>query len=193
MRRDRLPVEGDDERAMVLEFEPEDACRCSVDQTQPNPLAGPNPEPIGYAAIDRDRVADSARHADFHRVVEATRDGGVVLQAKVAEHPDDIAIDRQGLGLIDDQRAHQAPPDLLGAVRMRVVPVGAGIRHGELIDEALLRLDRWLGHVGRTVHRVRNTQAMPVDRGVLSQPVLDTDPQRVALAQPDLRPGHIAP
>src|SRR5215831_5987549 len=84
------------------------------------------------------------------------------------------------------------PPDLLGAMRMGVVPEGAGIRHGELVDEAVLRLDRRLGHIGRAVHRVRNAQAMPVDRGVLRQPVLDSDLQPFALAQSDLWPGNAA-
>ena len=82
MRRDRLPVEGDNERVMIPELEPEDACRRSVDQTQPNPLAGVNSEAIGDAAIDRNCVTDAPRHADFHRIVESACDRAIRLEGQ---------------------------------------------------------------------------------------------------------------
>jgi hypothetical protein len=118
MRLDRLPVEGHDERVMALELEPEDSRRRGIDEPQANTFAGSDREMIGNTAIDRDRVADPARHAHFHAIAKAARDRSVVIQAKVAKDPDDIPIDRRGLGLLGDQCAHQAPPDLLGAVRM---------------------------------------------------------------------------
>src|SRR5215471_21408451 len=73
------------------------------------------------------------RNAHFHAVSKAASDRSVVVQTEIAEDPDDVAIDRQGLRLLDDQCAHQAAPDLLGAVRMRVVPEGAGIGRRELV------------------------------------------------------------
>ena len=94
MRLDRLPIEGHDERVMALELEPEDPCRRGIDEPQANTFAGPDRETIGNAAIDRDRVADPARHAHFHAVAKAARDRSVVIQAKVAEDPDDITIHR---------------------------------------------------------------------------------------------------
>ena len=187
MRRDRLPVEGDHEWVMIPELEPENPRRRRVDQTEPETFAAAHGEAIGHAAIDRDRVADAPRHADFHRVVEAARDRAIRLDPPVAQHPHDVAVDRYRLRLFDDEGAHQAASDLLGAVRMRVVPIGARIGHREFVSEALLRLDRRLRHIRCAVHRVRNTQAMPMDRGVLRKPVLYHNPHMPALRQSDFR------
>jgi hypothetical protein len=147
---------------------------------------------VGNAAIDRHRVADASRHAHFHAVAKAAGDRSIVIQAKITEDPDDVAIDTGGLRLFDDQRAHQAAPYLLGAVRMRVVPVSAGIRDRKLVSEVLLRPDRRLRDIGRAVHRVRNPQAVPMDRGVLGEPIVDGDSQPIALAQSDFRAGDAA-
>jgi hypothetical protein len=75
---------------------------------------------------------------------------------------------------------------------VRVVPVGAGIRHIELVEELHARRDRRLREVGHAIHRVRHAQAVPVHGRLLVEAVLDDDAQALALAHPDLRARHRA-
>ena len=125
--------------------------------------------------------------AAVHEVAEVVADLGVRQQAPVVEHPGDVAVDLDRLPLLDDQRAVEAAPDLLEAALVRVVPVGAGVGDVELVDEGLARCDRRLGQMRHAVHGVRHAQAVPVDGGLLGEPVLDGDLDALALAQPDLR------
>ena len=172
---------------MVLELEREDPRVGGVDQTQPQPLAGAHREGLQDAAVDRDRVADPAVVARIHGVAEVVADLGVRQQAPVVEDPGHVAVDLDRLPLLDDQRAVQAPPDLLEAALMRVVPVGAGIGDVELVDEGLAGRDRRLGQVRHAVHGVRHPHAVPMDGRLLLELVLDGDAQTLALPNPDLR------
>ncbi len=185
---DRLPVERDDERLVPGEFEAEDPRRRGIDQAKPDALAAAYGKPIGHAAIDRDGIPDPSRHAHFHRAVEAAGNRGVLFETPVPQDPDDVAVDSQRLRLFDDEGAYQAAPDLFGAVGVRVIPIGARIGDGEFVGEALLGLDRRLGHVGRAVHRVRDAHAVPMDRGVLGKLVLYNSPYTAPLRQPDFGP-----
>src|SRR5258708_38935529 len=108
---------------MAFKLEPEDARRRGVDESQADSLAAAHGETIGHAAVDRDGVADPARHAHFHRIVETAGDRRVLLESPVAQYPDDVSIDLQRIGLFDAKVAHQTAPDLLAAVVVRVIPV----------------------------------------------------------------------
>ena len=63
-------------------------------------------------------------------------------------------------------------------------PVGAGIGNDEPVGERLARLDDRLGEVGHAVHVVSDREPVPMDAGVLRQPVLEVDLQGVTLANP---------
>jgi hypothetical protein len=63
-------------------------------------------------AIERDGVADAARHAGFHMVAETGRDPPVFLQTPILNNPSDVAIDRYRFALIDDQRAGKPASEL---------------------------------------------------------------------------------
>src|SRR6185437_5476405 len=102
--------------AMTSELEPVDARRRRVDQTETDPLAGADRDSPRHLAIDRHRVADAARHGHFHRIVEAAGDRRIGLQPEIAEHPDEVAIDRERGVLLDDERAVESAADLLAAV-----------------------------------------------------------------------------
>ena len=66
---------------------------------------------------------------------------------------------------LDDERAEQAAPDLVGGVVVRVVHVRAGRSGDELVGERLAGLDRLLGHVRHAVHGVGQLLAVEVDAG----------------------------
>ncbi len=95
---------------------------------------------------------------------------------------------------LDDERAEQPLRHLLGGVVVRVVHVRAGVAvpDRELVDEGLARLDRRLGDERHAVHRVRDDQAVPVDRRALRQLVGDDDADLVAFGDADLRAGNDA-
>ena len=187
VRLDRLAVERNYRRPMVLELEPEDPRIGGVDQTQAHALAGAHREGLQDAAVDRDRVADPAIVAAVHEVAEIVADLSVRQQAPVVEHPGHVAVDLDRLPLLDDQRAVEAAADLLEAALVRVVPVGAGVGHVELVDEGLAGCDRLLGQMRHAVHGVRHAQAVPVDGRLLGELVLDRDAETLALTDPDLR------
>src|SRR5258708_23155740 len=177
---------------MAFKLEPERASRGGVDGSQAVSPAAPNGETIGHATFDRDGVADPPRHAHFHRIVETAGDRRVLLESPVAQYPDDVSIDLQRTGLFDDKGAHQTAPDLLAAVVVRVIPVGAGVRGREFVGEARFRLNRWLGDIRRAIHRAGDAHPVPMDRGVLGKPVLDNDTNTVALPQADFRTSDAA-
>ncbi|MNP32924.1 hypothetical protein D3C76_1261300 [compost metagenome] len=67
-----------------------------------------------------------------------------------------------------------------------MVPVAAGVRHPEAVDEAFARLHRRLRDVGHAVHLDGQADAVPVDGGRLVQPVAEAYSQPVALAAAEL-------
>ena len=75
---------------------------------------------------------------------------------------------------------------------MCVIPVGSGIRRGEIIVEALPRLDRGLGKPRNAIHRIGEANAVPVDGTSLRQFVHEAALQPRTLLQTQLRAGHRA-
>ena len=85
-----------------------------------------------------------ARHRIVHGVAETPAELAVGIQTPVREHPDEVAVDRNGFPFLDDERAGEAPAELLKAIGVRVVPKRAGVGQGELVGKACAGLDRWL-------------------------------------------------
>src|SRR3546814_9730914 len=63
-------------------------------RSQAQALACAHGEGLGQAAVDRDRIADAARHARVHHVAEIAADRGVRPPPPVIEDPGDVAVDR---------------------------------------------------------------------------------------------------
>ena len=63
----------------------------------------------------------------------------------------------------------------------------AGIFDNELVSELGPGSDRWLRHSGSTVHRVRNTEAMPMNGRGFWQRVLEVHDERLAHSGADIR------
>ena len=88
------------------------------------------------------------------------------VEAPVRQDPHEVAIDRRRVTLFDDQGAVESSRQLLAVAEMRVVPVGAGVRKIEFVDElAAVRRDRRLRQSGHAVHGIRQPDAVPVHRG----------------------------
>jgi hypothetical protein len=131
----------DDQGPVIAEIEREDPGAGGIEETQASAISGPDVEPGRQRAVDRHRIADATGHCHFHAAAEVADDLGVASEAPVAEHPGHVAVDGGGLALLHDQRPVEAAADLLEAALVRVVPVAAGVRHVELLDEALARSD----------------------------------------------------
>jgi hypothetical protein len=80
------------------------------------------------------------------------------------------------------ENEHSDHPHHLLHGGVRVVKKGTVLMGCELVDEARSRRDRFLGQVRHAVHGVGYFQAMPMDSERLGQPVLEDDPQPIALA-----------
>ena len=90
---------------------------------------------------------------------------------------------------LDDERAEQPAPHLVGRVVVRVVHVRAGRPGRELVRERVAGVDRVLGDQGNAVHVVRQPLAVEMDAGRLLQVVLEDRPDLVALDDVEPRPG----
>src|SRR5207248_7220087 len=75
-------------------------------------------------------------------------------------------------------------------VGVRVIPEGAGIGWREFVGEASTGTDRLLRQAGHTIHRIRQANAVPMDRRVLAKPVAHHNPDAVALAHPHFGTRH---
>ena len=113
-----------------------------------------------------------------------------VVEPPILDEPEKVAIDGDRLAFLDDQCAGKPAPKLLQRVGVRVIPEGAGIGRRELVGEALAGTDRLLRQARHAVHRVRQADAVPMDRGVLAELVADHDPDPIALANAEFRAGH---
>ena len=113
-------------------------------------------------------------------------------RAVIGEHDDMLAVigDRIGTGGVDDDRAVMA--FLLLQARMAVIPVGAALHDGELVEVVRSRLDARKRHARHAVHIGRQDQPVPVDRAVLLELIDDVEPHALAFAQPDQRGGDRA-
>src|SRR5687767_4303032 len=122
-----MAVDGDDHWPVSHKAQAEDTGVGGVDEAKPDPLASPHGKSLRELAIDGGCVADSAAVAGIHHVAEVIDDGDVLVQAPVAQHPGDVAVDLDRLAFLDDERPGQAATDLLVAAHVRVVPEGAGV------------------------------------------------------------------
>ena len=75
---------------------------------------------------------------------------------------------------------------------VRVIPVGAGLAHREAVFEGFARTDAREGNAGHAIHFEGQKQAMPMDRGVFVQRVVDPQNDLVALAPAQQRRGELA-
>ena len=142
----------------------------------PPPHAAHHPAPPHHphpAVAVLDQLAERPRGVHQH-VVEDEDVLAVVLDV--------------GRRLLDDERAEEAPVKLETLVA--VVHVAPGGRRLELVDHPVARRDRLLCQARHTVHRVRDGDAVPVDRCAgTGEVVLDGDPEPLALADADLGAG----
>src|SRR3546814_1836784 len=121
VRGDRLAVEGDDDRLVALEVEPEDAGIRGINEPQADALAGLHPEALRHMAVDGDRVADPAVVAQVMAVAEILTYLGRAGEAPVVEHPGEVPVDAGRFRLLDDERPIEAAADLLEAALVGVV------------------------------------------------------------------------
>ena len=138
-----------------------------VDEAQPQAFASAYRLGVRDRAVERHRVANPAGHPSFHHVAETRCNLRIRRQSPIGEHPQHIAIDRDRYCFFDDQRACETTPQLLQAVRVRVIPERSGVGRRERVDKLFARVDRRLRKARHAVHRIRQAHAMPVDRGVL--------------------------
>ena len=88
---------------MPGEIESEDARIGGIDQAQPDSLARTHRNALRHAAIEGDRVADTAVVHQVMPVVEIVADRSGLGQTPVVQHPGQFAVDANGLGFLDDQ------------------------------------------------------------------------------------------
>ena len=73
-----------------------------------------------------------------------------------------------------------------------MIPERAGILRHKIIGERLARPDRILGQMRHTVHRIGNTQAVPMNGSVLRKAIVERDAQTLSLPDADFRRCHLA-
>src|SRR6516164_8041920 len=69
-----LAVIGDDRRVVAVEPQPDDPGERGIDNPKSHSLPGFDRDGTWNAPVDRDRVADAARHAGFHGIAETAGD-----------------------------------------------------------------------------------------------------------------------
>ncbi|KIT99862.1 hypothetical protein QU38_02850, partial [Staphylococcus aureus] len=110
--------------------------------------------------------------------------------AVVRQHDHVLAIiaDRIGPCGIDDQRTIEA--QLFLAAGMAVIPIGAVLPDRKRVQERRARRDAGEGNAGYAIELGRQDQAVPVDRAVLVERILDAQADILSFAQADERPRH---
>ena len=114
----------------------------------------------------------------------------VRIELQVVEEQDALPVDLRLIRATYDQSAVQAALELLGLVRVRVVPVGPGVRDDEPVLEGLTGLDRCLHRLG-SVHLGGNANSVPMDRRRLGQAVSQADLEFVADFRLDQRARNL--
>jgi hypothetical protein len=112
---------------------------------------------------------------------------GIDEEHEVPVHPHEIRILR-----VDDDETHHAHRHLHHLVGVRVVHERARFGHDELVGEGLADADVGLGQAAHAVHAVGEKDAVPVNGGVLGQPVGNEYANLVALDTFDRRPRRLA-
>jgi hypothetical protein len=118
----RLPIDGDHHRTVTFEIERHHSGKRAVHEPQPDALPCPDGFRVGSMAVQRDKVADATGHSGFHRVAEAAGDLPLPCEPPVRQEPKHLAIDRDGLALLDNQCPGEAAAELLQTVGVRVIP-----------------------------------------------------------------------
>ena len=162
-----------------------------VADAHPNPVVVPHVERIDArkgAAVPGPQVEIE------HRVGVGDRAAGLDV---VGVHQDaEVAIDAADQGVAGTRmghpEAHHPHRHLRHLVGMGVIHEGTGPARDELVDKGLARLDVGLGQAADPVHAVRQSLAVPVDRGVLGQAVGDEDAQSIAFDHFDRRSRRLA-
>lgn len=191
VRLARLSVDCHDRRLVPLEAQRHHARQRAIDEPQAQPLAGFHRLVADRAAVERHDIANMARHRIVQGVAETPAELAVGIQTPVREHPDEVAIDRDGFPFLDDERAGEATSELLKAIGVRVVPKRAGVGRGEPVGKACAGLDR-LGQTGHAVHGVGQADAVPMNRGVLIEGIGYKDTCRRTLPNAQDRPRCMA-
>src|SRR5215831_4639657 len=111
------------------------------------------------------------------------------VKRPVGQHPDHVAIYRDGLRLFHDQGARHAAPELLKTVGMRMIPECSRVRWSELVNKLLVWSDWRLGKAWHAIHSVRQANAVPVHRCIFRQLVAHNDAHGLALTYPQLGTG----
>ena len=111
------------------------------------------------------------------------------MQRPVVQQDRVVAVDPLGFRLarMDDEQSHHADRHLHHLVGVRVVHVGAVLLQRERVLVGFAWLDVRLGQATDAVHAGRQVDAMPVDRGVLGQPVGHVDAHAIAFEDLDRR------
>ena len=148
--------------------------------------------------LRRAQVAHQARQGALAVVevarllLELAQDGAGRHRMMVGEHHHVIARHLVAFAfrrLDDDGRVHAL---LLLAAGMAVVPVGARLPDLEAVGEGRAGLDAGEAHHRHAVHVVGQQDAVPMDRGVLVQPVGDVDGDIFALLPAQRRSRDLA-
>ncbi len=187
-----LPVERHDHRRVTREAKAHDASERGIDQAKAEALARADRLLLGDGAVDGHDIAEPAGHRRFHGVAEAAGDLPMRPQPPIGQDPEEVAIHRRRIRLLDDQSAGEPTSLLLQAVGVRVIPEGSSIRWRELVNEALTGRDGRLGEAGHTVHGVGQPDAVPMYGGFLVEAVLDDEAYCLALPHAECRPGNSA-
>ena len=123
------------------------------------------------------------------RVAEG-RDVALGIELQIIQKHHSLAIELRLVRTAHDQGPVEAALDLLGLVRVRVVPEGSGVRNDEAVGERLARLDGSLNRSG-SIHVSRKADAVPVNRRGLRQAVLQTHFDCVAYVRLDRGAGDL--
>ncbi|KAF1853461.1 hypothetical protein Lal_00013818 [Lupinus albus] len=186
--RQRVAVDRDDPGVGPLHPQVDNAGAVDVVETGADVAVGGDLDHRLDSAVDGRHAAEGAGTRGAAVGHEGAELSGLV-QMPVLQQTDDIGIDLRRVRLLDDQNAGKAAAQQLHRVAVGMEEEGSGIGRGEFIDVALARLGRRLGQIGHAVFQVRQADAVPVDRGVLVQPVHQGGAQPLALAHADDRAG----
>ena len=114
--------------------------------------------------------------------------GGAGAIDPVVEDEDPLGVVTAGVaGVVDDHRGVQPAVELDPDVGVK--EVGARIRSGELVHELAAGLDRILGEAGDAVGGVGQSDAVPVNRGVCGELVVERESQEVTRGRSHQRAG----
>ncbi len=139
-----------------------------------------------HGALAAEQIAEVAAAVGGHELA-------ALVEPHVRQQQDEVVAERRRIGrVLDDERAVEAAADLRRRVRVRVIPVRAGVAQLELVAKLAAAFDRRLRDAGRAVHLVRHAQSVPMNRRRLGQRVLEVHDDAVAELGANHRARHRA-